>query len=32
LGTLAANLGRKLIRGLIPDAAAHAVHGAHAAS
>lgn len=32
LGTVAANLGRKLIRGLIPDADAHAVHGAHAAS
>ena len=32
LGTLAANLGRKLIRGLIPDAAAHAAQGAHAAS
>jgi len=28
LGTVAANLGRKLIRGLIPDAAAHAAHGA----
>jgi hypothetical protein len=27
LGTVAANLGRKLIRGLIPDAAAHAAHG-----
>jgi hypothetical protein len=26
LGTAAANLGRKLIRGLIPDADAHTVH------
>jgi hypothetical protein len=32
LGTVAANLGRRMIRGLIPDAAAHTAHGAHAAS